>query len=445
MCNEFAQNVAIVSLGCPKNLVDSEKMLAELAEGGMIVGAPMDQADVIVINTCGFLAAARAESLEVVAEAVECKLSGRARRVVVAGCMATRDREALFELAPGIDAVVGVANRDDILSAVAADEQFCRTEPCGGGAVVSDAGRFRLTPRHTAYLRISEGCSRGCTYCTIPAIRGPLRSKSTEAVLAEARELIADGAVELNIIAQDTTAYGSDLSGPSDANLASLLRQLDALGGARWIRLLYTYPRRFTDELMAAIAGCPHVLPYVDMPLQHISTGVLKRMGRAAGRGEIDVQDLLHRMRERIDGLTLRTTLIVGFPGESDEQFEELLAFVKEFRFDALGVFEFSPEEGTPAASMAHQVPPAVKTQRAEAIMLAQQEIAFAANASRVGERAEILVDGMGSGGYCIGRTCEQAPDIDSVCILTEPRADGAFAACEVTDWQDYDLVVKPL
>jgi len=431
--------VALVSLGCPKNLVDSEKMLASLAQAGLVVGAPMEQADVIVVNTCGFLSAARDESLEVIAEAVAHKDSGRAQRVVVAGCLVNRDAEKLYELAPGIDAVVGVNNREEIVAAVTGDRRWTKFEPHVLGPAVSDAARFRLTPRHTAYLRIAEGCSQRCTFCTIPDIRGPFRSKPFDGVLAEAAELVADGAIELNIIGQDTTAYGSDGSG---AGLAGLLAELDAMEGLQWIRLLYTYPRRFTDELITALADLPRVVPYVDMPLQHMTDSVLKRMGRGV-TGALQ-RDLLGRLRDRVAGLAVRTTFIVGFPGETDAEFAELLEFVEEFKFEAMGVFAFSPEEGTPAAAMDAQVPDEVKAQRVEAMMQAQQAIVFDANARAVGSDLQILVDGVDSEGYCIGRSPAQAPEIDGVCILTDPRPAGELLPARVMDWQEYDLIVEP-
>jgi len=437
-----ALSVSLVSLGCPKNLVDSESMLARLAEAGLVVGAPMDDADVIVVNTCGFLSAARDESLEVIREALEQKRRGRTRRVVVAGCLVNRDAKDLCDSNDGIDALVGVNNRDDIIPAVTGRKRLTRLDAYNGEPAGSDAGRFRLTPRHTAYLRICEGCSRRCTFCTIPAIRGPLRSKTPEAVLAEARELADDGAVEINVIGQDTTAYGMDLNDDPAPSLCDILRRLDRLDGLRWIRLLYAYPSRFSDELIDVIAGAERIVPYVDMPLQHISTGVLRRMGRGVTRS--GVEGLLGRLRRKVPPLVLRTTLIAGFPGESDGEFQELLEFVKDFRFEALGVFAFSPERGTPAASMPGQLPDEVKAQRVDALMLAQQEIAFEQGSARVGSPVEILVDGTDSRGYCIGRHYGQAPDIDGRCVLSEPRAAGSFVRAEVVDSDAYDLVVEP-
>jgi len=438
--------VSLVALGCPKNLVDSERMLADLAAAGCVVAAPTDDADVVVINTCGFLAAARDEALEAIAEAVEHKRAGRVRRVVVAGCLPSRDGERLFERADGIDALVGVNNRDDLLAAVLETGRSSRIDACprGGRTCPDDRGRFRLTPRHTAYLRIAEGCSQRCTYCTVPAIRGAFRSKPPEGVLAEARELVADGAVELNVIAQNTAAYGTDLRDGEGGrpSLASLLRRLDEVDGLEWIRLLYTYPRRFTDELIDVLAGAGRLVPYVDIPLQHVADGVLKRMGRGVSRA--GVESLLDKLRRRVEGLVLRTTFIVGFPGETEQEFAELLRFVEDFRFDALGVFEFSPEEGTPAARMPDQVLDAVKARRAGRIMLAQQHIAFENSASAVGRPVVVLVDGRDESGRGVGRHRGQAPEIDSRCILTEPRPAGHFVQGEVVAAAGYDLVVKP-
>jgi len=430
--------VAVVSLGCPKNLIDSEKICAHLAEGGCLVGAPMDEADVIVVNTCGFLSAARDESLGVIAEALAHKRSGKAGRVVVAGCLVNRDAEDLYLTADGIDAIVSVNDRDDILRAVVGDERTTLISTPAGPA--SDTGRFRLTPRHTAYLRIAEGCSQKCTFCTIPAIRGPFRSKPPAGVLAEATELVADGAVELNIIAQDTTSYGMDL--PDGTDLADLLSELDSLSGAAWIRLMYAYPLRFTSKVIDALAAAEHIVPYVDMPLQHIADGVLRRMGRGVTRSE--VEDLLGRLRSRLPNVAIRTTFIVGFPGETDQEFTELLTFVEDFGFDAMGVFEFSPEEGTSAARLDRHVPAEVAAARAQQLMLAQQAVAFEANAQAVGQVIDVLVDRADNNGQCVGRHSGQAPEVDSVCILTSPAPVGAIIPAEVVGWDDYDLLVRP-
>ena len=435
-----ALKVALVSLGCPKNLVDSEKMLADLAESGCVVGAAMDEADVIVVNTCGFISSARQESLAAIAEAVEQKRRGPAKRVVVAGCLVQREARGLYKLAPGIDAIIGVNSRRDVLAAVRGRTHVTKVAPYAAG-IYSDAGRFRLTPRHTAYLRISEGCSQKCSFCTIPAIRGPFRSKQPRDVLAEARELVADGAVELNIIGQDTTAYGTDF--PRGPDLASLLRKLDRLDGLEWIRLMYTYPKRFTGALIDALGDCGHVVPYVDLPLQHVSDRILRRMGRGMSRRS--VEKLLARLRRRMKGLVLRTTFIVGFPGETDAEFQELLTFVRAFRFEAMGVFEFSAEAGTRAAAMTGQVPDDVKAERAKALMLAQRELAWAANRQMVGRQVTVLVDRTDAEGRCVGRYYGQAPDVDSVCYIIRACEVGKFVPVEVSGWDGYDLVVRPL
>jgi ribosomal protein S12 methylthiotransferase len=436
--NSDSPTVAIVSLGCPKNLVDSERLLAILAESGCLVGAPLEEADTVVINTCGFLASARDEAMDVIEQCLQRKKQGLLARVVVAGCLPSLPGQEELDL-DTVDGVIGVNNRDDILRAVMEPGGYrhVASEPAPAGR---DSPRLRLTPSHTAYLRIAEGCSRGCTYCTIPAIRGPLRSKPMAMVVAEAEELIADGAVELNLIAQDTTAYGSDLP---DTDLSALLGRLDALEGAGWLRLLYTYPQRFDEALIEALATARHIVPYIDMPLQHIDDDILRRMGRGVDRKRIE--QVLDRLRSRIQGLALRTTFIVGFPGETDSQFQTLLAFVKEQQFQAAGVFAYSPEAGTPAARMPDQVPEEIKQERLEELMLAQQDIAFRANQDAVGTSLEVLVDGQDSQGRCIGRGPCQAPDVDSFCFLTEPREAGQFVRTRVVDWDDYDLIVEPV
>ncbi len=428
--------VCLISLGCPKNLVDSEVLLARLGSAGFVVGAPMAEADIIVINTCAFLAAAREESLSVIEEAVDCKRSGSARKVIVAGCLPNRDREELLDATGDIDAIVGTTERERIVDAATSTgtEAFL-PGPCSFDTPGSDGGRLRLTPRHTAYLRIAEGCSRRCTFCAIPAIRGPFRSKSSADVLAEARELVDDGAIELNIIAQETTAYGED----TGDDLPALLRRLDSCGAA-WLRLMYTHPRRFSNELIETMADCTHVLPYVDIPLQHCAAPVLRRMGRGHGREHIE--DILGELRRRIPAISIRTSFITGFPGETDKDFAELLAFVERWRFEAVGVFEFSPEEGTPAARLPGQLSRDIAAERARAIMATQQTIAFDTAAAMAGKELAVLVDGIDGDGRCIGRWAGQAPDIDGVCILSRKTPPGTLAGGTVRGRDGYDLLV---
>ena len=437
------QTVAFVSLGCPKNLVDSEKMLGQLAMAGMIVTGE-EEADVIVVNTCGFLEAARDESLAVIRDVVRRKQDGPCRRVVVAGCLAQRMGETLFDEVPGIDAVVGVNNRDDIVAAAAPDRPgatVCYLDASPSHMVADDA-RLRLTPRHYAYLRISEGCDQQCTFCAIPSIRGPLRSKPIDLLLAEARELIDDGAVELVLIGQETTSYGHDLG--AGLRLADALRRLDGLDGVRWIRLMYAYPVGLDEAAIDAIAECQRVVKYIDLPLQHVNDRLLKAMHRRIDRA--GTERLLARIRGRIPGVTLRTTLLAGFPGETEDEFVELLGFVRDFAFDMLGVFPYSQEPGTPASRMRGGLPDDVIGERVEALMLAQQEIAFAKADAMAGRTVEVLVDGPAeTPDRQIARHAGQAPEVDSVTVVTDcANGPGEFVSVRVRGREDYDLVAEP-
>lgn len=523
MQEEPIQRVSFVSLGCPKNLVDSEKMLGLLAQDGIAPvsadGGGFEGADAVVINTCGFLEASKEESLSVIQEAIRAKEAGTVRRVVVAGCLVQRHRAKMLEWAPGIDAMVGVFDRDRIVEAVrgsgvrredlsgeespaywinanaltAARERGRQTvgltvhgkDGRGIGYFEDDSARLRLTPRHYAYLRVSEGCNQNCAFCTIPSIRGKMRSKSLEAIAREARELCLDGAFELNLIGQDTTSFGEDIGipmredDPFAGGLPAMLRTVsDAIAqtsGSGWVRLMYAYPSNFSDAMIDAFAQlCAegHLLPYIDIPLQHASDRMLDLMRRRVTRAQQEA--LLDRLRERIEGIAIRTTLISGFPGETQQDHEELLAFVREQRFDALGVFEYSREEGTVAGTMeqdrALAVPPEVKRQRREELMLAQQEIAFARArevASRFdpgrpldsGERVDVLIDrelrtsgrktaGVSLGGRLYeGRTKAQAPMVDSVTFVQsrQKRSPGELVRCVVVDSDGYDLIARPV
>lgn len=445
------RTVAFVSLGCPKNLVDSERMLGLLAADGLVVTDDATQADAIVVNTCGFLQAAREESLEEIRRAVELKRTGRCRRVVVAGCLAQREREALLSAVPGIDRLVGVFRRESIVRAVRGlpDESAIHGHYLGRGGhappgQADDRARLRLTPRHYVYLRATDGCSRGCSFCTIPAIRGPLRSKPLRQILAEAEELAADGAVELNLIGQDTTSWGADIGERS--GLAGLLRTLDERlpRGVRWIRLMYAHPRGFTDEMIDAIARCRRVVKYIDLPLQHINDEVLARMKRGVTRRQTEA--LLDRLRCRVPGIAIRTAFICGTPGETQRQHEELLDFVRRFRFDMLGVFTYSREPGTPMAKMSGQLPGDVKNRRAEELMLAQQEIAFDNARRALGRTVEVLIDARDgpSGRRATARTAGQAPEIDSTVLLHgDDLRPGMFVKARITGFEGYDLVAE--
>src|SRR5947208_2288981 len=329
---------AFVSLGCPKNTVDSERMLGKLAQDGYALSAEADGADVVIINTCGFIEPARQESLGVIREMLALKDQGRVGTVVVAGCLAERKKDELLQEVPGVDAIVGVFGREDIVQVVdraagQRHEQRSLFRPAPVRAQ-EDTARLRITPRHYAYLKISEGCDRLCTFCAIPGMRGKHVTKPIEEIIREARELVADGVRELNLVAQDTTYYGLDLYG--EVRLAELLRQLDQVDGIEWVRILYAYPMYFSDELIDVLAGAQKIIPYLDMPLQHINDRMLKRIQRRVTR--TSTEELLAKLRSAIPGLNLRTTFIVGFPGETDDEFAELDAFVREAKFERCGV-----------------------------------------------------------------------------------------------------------
>ena len=453
--------VGFVSLGCPKNLVDSEKMLGQIAESGAVVTGDESAADTMVVNTCGFLGTARQEALDVISDLAERKRCGKLKRLVVAGCLVQRDGRKLLEEIPEIDSLVGVNNRDDVAEAVwcgagtqssiETEAGVCSTEPKAPSLYLgdyhpqpwSDRGRLRLTPRHYAYVRISEGCNQKCTFCTIPSIRGPMHSKTPDQIVAECREMTADGARELILIGQDTTSYGDDLDAPS--GLANLLRTLDReCDAARWLRLMYVYPSVFTDEMIAAIAECDRVVKYIDIPLQHINDRVLKSMGRRVTRRQQET--LLDKLCRRIPGVTIRTTFIVGFPGETDAEFDELETFVCDFGFDAVGAFSYSHEPETPAARIPGEVDDAVKTERYNRLMQTQQEVAFAAARRRIGTRFDVIADGSDANGGVIARHTGQAPDVDGICrVQSEVCTPGNLLHVHCTNADDYDLVVEPV
>ncbi len=434
--------VGFVSLGCVKNLVDSERIIAQIAESGAIISADESVADTIVVNTCGFLQASRQEALDVIGELAERKRRGTLRRIVVVGCLVQRDGERLLEQIPEIDALVGVHYRDVVAAAVWNRDRRPVELHLGDyhPQTWSDRGRLRLTPRHYTYIRISEGCDQTCTFCTIPAIRGPLHSKPPEELVAECRELIADGARELILIGQDTTSYGADTG--YAGGLAGLLRMLDAAcDGARWLRLMYAYPSVFTTEMIAALAECQRVVKYVDLPLQHINDRMLKLMGRRVTRAR--TEELLAELRRRITGIAIRTTFIVGFPGETDAEFEELLAFVRDFGFDAVGAFAYSAEPDTPAGRLDDHVDEAVKRERYDRLMLTQQVVALAAVQRRIGARFDVLIDERRRDA-CVARHAGQAPEVDAVCRLPRARfAPGTFVAARCVAAEGYDLIAE--
>ena len=413
--------VGMISLGCPKNLVDSEMILGQVGAAGLEITARPEESDIVVINTCSFIDSAKEESINTVLEACEWKKAANGpSKVVVTGCLAQRYGNELRTEVPEVDAIFGLGQYDGIgealLELLGEDRSLYRVaDP--DFACQAEVGRLRLTPSHYAYVRISEGCDNPCTFCAIPSIRGAFRSKSVDQILEEVRELVGCGAREIVIISQDTTSYGVDLDGRFQ--LAELLESIAQVPGLRWIRLLYVYPTGFSDRMIDAVASIPQVLPYVDIPLQHISDGMLRRMGRRMD--EAATRRLLGKMRSRIPGLYLRTTFIVGFPGEDEREFETLLDFVREFRFERLGVFRYSPEESTPAYAMKNTVSAAVAEDRFDRLMSAQQEIAFEQNRERLGEETTVLIDSFEENAW-VGRTHGEAPEIDPVVYLRDPR-----------------------
>ncbi|MCI0685377.1 MAG: 30S ribosomal protein S12 methylthiotransferase RimO [Gemmataceae bacterium] len=448
---------AFVSLGCPKNLVDSERMLGKLAQDGYALVPEAAGADVVVVNTCGFIEPARQESLGVIREMLALKEQGKVGAVVVAGCLAERKKDELLQQVPGVDSIVGVFGREEIAQVVgrvhpphpqplspgrrgeqAVSEQRSLFRPAPVRAQ-DDTARLRITPRHYAYLKISEGCDRTCTFCAIPGMRGQHVTKPIEEVIREARELAADGVRELILVAQDTTYYGLDLYGR--VRLAELLRELDKLDGIEWIRIMYAYPIFFTDELIETLATARRIIPYLDLPLQHINDRVLKRMQRRVRRQ--DIEELLAKLRAALPDLTLRTTFIAGFPGETDAEFEELLAYVQSARFERLGVFPYSFEPGTPAVKLDGHLPEEVKHERRDRLMKAQQEIALAWSGRQVGKTMAAIVDGPDPEmpGQMLARSHADAPDIDcAVRVKGRGLCAGDLVDVKITAADGYDL-----
>ncbi len=471
--------VGFVSLGCPKNLVDGEVMLGMAQQAGHEITPDAKDADVLVVNTCAFIDNAKQESIDAILEMAQLKRDGKASRLVVTGCLAERYREELRKEIPEIDALIGTGELPGIVDALApavpppevrSPRSEIRSQPLTfhrkKNQRTSDVGprpstakiaptylyseatpRVLTTPSHFAYLKIAEGCDYTCAFCIIPTLRGEYRSRTRESIVAEARALAERGVKELLLISQDTTFFGIDRQ--ERGALAKLLRELDAIDGLEWIRLLYLYPTTITDDVLAAMAECEKVCRYVDLPLQHASADVLKRMRRPGNRRTYDA--LLGRIRDRVPGVTLRTTFIVGFPGESEAEFAELERFVEETKFDHIGVFTYSHEEGTRAYAVKDDVPAATKRKRREAIMKRQQHLVAARQATLVGTEVPVLVDGPSPEHDLVlrGRLEGQAPDIDPCVYLTDADpsayASGQLIRARVVGARGYDLIVAPL
>jgi ribosomal protein S12 methylthiotransferase len=438
---------AFISLGCPKNLVDSERMLGKLQLDGYELVGEAKGADFAIVNTCGFIEAARTESFASIDEMLELKKRGQLRGVIVAGCLAERQREQLLEDRPGIDHLIGVFSREEVTKVAdrligGLDEQRHIFRPAPTHAL-PDTARMRITPKHFAYLKISEGCDRLCTFCAIPKMRGKHVSKPIEEILAEAKELIASGVRELVVVAQDTTYYGMDLYGRP--RLTDLLREMEQLEGLDWLRLMYFYPMYIDDELLDVIAGSKRIVPYLDIPLQHVNDRMLKRMQRRVTRREIE--ELLDKLRSRIPNLVLRTTMITGFPGETESDVDELDAFMRQAKFERLGVFTYSFEADTPSGRLPDHLPEEVKQQRRDRLMATQREIALAWSEAQIGRMMDVLIDGpvAGEKNAWIGRSHADAPDVDGVVFVTGKGLEtGRIVPCEIVAHREYDLIAVP-
>jgi ribosomal protein S12 methylthiotransferase len=440
--------LSFISLGCSKNLVDSERMLGLLGQDGYVLVPDSEPSDLVIINTCGFIESARQESIAVIEEMLERKRSGEVRGVIVAGCLAERQKETLLEQFPGVDHVVGVFGREEITRVAnrllgGLDEQRSLFRPAPVQAQ-DDRARLRITPRHLAYLKVSEGCDRFCTFCAIPLMRGKHVTKPIEMVVAEAEELAGDGVRELILVAQDMTYYGVDLYGRP--RLAELLQAIEQVDGLDWVRILYCYPQFFTDELFDVLSQSRKIIPYLDMPLQHINDRMLKQMNRRHTRQETET--IIERLRATIPGLVLRTTMIVGFPGETDAEFAELLAFVAATKFERLGVFTYSLEPDTPAARLPDHLPAEVKNERQARVMGVQQPIAFAFNESLVGRTLDVMIDAPAPEGrhLWVGRTYTDCPDVDGTTWVRGTNFQpGDLVECEIVGAHEHDLIAKPV
>ena len=434
--------IGLISLGCPKNQVDAERMLALMDEAGHSIVDYVDGCDVVIINTCGFIDDAKREAIENILDTVELKKEGLVKKIIVTGCLAQRHKEEIAKEIPEVDAVIGIGANGDILKVIenvmSADELIESFPP--QSELPLDGQRILTTPEHWAYLKIADGCSNRCTYCTIPSIRGDMRSRKMENIVDEAKQLAEVGVKELIVIAQDTTSYGLDIYG--ELKLPELLEKLCEIDGIEWIRLLYCYPDRITDELIATIRDQEKIANYIDLPLQHANDRILKAMNR---RGTADeIRNTIGKLRAEIPDVVIRTTFITGFPGEDEEAFDDLAAFVNEVEFDRLGCFSFSPQEGTPAYDMPDQVEDDVKVRRGEIIMQDQLAIMEEKNNEKIGNTYKTIVEEYDSySDSYIGRTYMDAPEIDSVVKFTssENLEIGDFVDVKIFDFDEYDLI----
>lgn len=429
----------MVSLGCDKNRIDSEMAIGKLSKRYDLINDPKE-ADIILVNTCGFIEKSKQESINTILEMAKYKKLYKCKILVVTGCLSQRYKEELFTLMPEIDIMLGVNNYDNLLQSI---DDFLNNKRKTfkydySDSTIIEGERILTTGKSTAYLRIGEGCNNFCTYCVIPKIRGKYRSRKLEDIIKEAESLANQGVVEFILVAQDTTMYGIDIYGKKSLDI--LIRELSKISNVKWIRLLYCYPEEITSELINEISTNPKVCKYIDMPIQHISNNVLKRMNRR-GRKE-DILNSINEMRKNIKDLILRTSIIVGFPGETDEEFKELKDFIKDIKFDKLGVFKYSQEEDTAAAIMENQILEEVKNKREQELMLLQQEISLDKNKKKLGKTYEVLIEGYNNGFY-YGRSYEMAPDIDGEIYFTSKNEliIGSIVNVKITSNEEYDLI----
>lgn len=438
----MAIKVGMVSLGCPKNQVDGELLLAKAEQAGFELIGDAALADIAIVNTCGFIESAKQESIEEILELTKLKQEGQIKHIVVTGCLAERYQEEILKEIPEADAVVAIG-ANDAIARILQEVSDGKTAQVYGGKkedLPIDGDRVLTTLPYYTYLKIAEGCDNCCSYCAIPSIRGRFRSRKMENILEEAQSLARDGIKELVIVAQDTTRYGEDLYG--ELKLPELLEKLCEIDGFEWIRVLYCYPERITDELLAVMAAQPKIVKYMDIPLQHCDEEVLRRMNRSGDKQSLLA--LIEKIRAVVPGIVLRTTLITGFPGESKTQFADLLDFVQKAKFERLGCFAFSPEEGTPAAEMDGQISEKTKDRRAEIVMLEQMRIHEAYNQEQIGKTIPVIVEGFDRyGEIYFGRSAADAPDIDGKIFFTcslKPTM-GDFVQVQIEDVMDYDLI----
>lgn len=431
--------VGMISLGCPKNQVDGELMLDKLNKAGFEISPTIEGSDIVIINTCGFIEDAKREAIETILEVAEYKTAGLISAIVVTGCLAERYQEEIVREIPEVDSVIGIGADKDIVkvcqkAAVGISTTFFPDK----GLLQLDGERMLSTPPHWAYLKLSDGCDNKCSYCAIPGIRGGYRERSMPSILKEAEELASKGVKEVILIAQDTTKYGLELYG--EYKLAELLKKLVKIDGIEWFRLFYCYPDRVTDELIDVIAEEEKICSYIDIPLQHCNEQILKSMNRAGSYDSL--KTLLNKMKSKIPDLSLRTTFMVGFPNESEEQFEELCTFIKDIEFDKMGCFAFSPEEDTPAFDFENQIENDIKKRRAEVVMDIQYSITTRANQKRIGNIYKVIIDGFEDGNY-IGRSYLDSPEIDSGILIRSADSHniGEFINVKITDYDGYDLI----